>query len=1487
MKNLAKIFFAVSVALFSFACATDMTEDLGVKVGGKTVLSVSTPDADEATKTAIGGKTDNGYKLVWSDGDQISVNGIVSDPLTEGGNGNASFSFQSLDLEAPYSVLYPGNEEGQVTFPAVQNYKNGTFDAGSAPMYGYSADGNSIQMSHLAGVVRLAVYGKGVLNSIVLTPAEGNLAGTYTVDFTEETRGALTAVEGTTSSTVTLSFGEGLDVDTTAEAPVEFFIALPAGEYGKVTIDLVAETGTMKKSFNTAGEKNIVAGTVRVMPTFKLGVGGAGEIVIDGEDKLMEFAENADDYTKATVTADIDMSGVEWTSIEGFAGEFNGGNCTISGLKAPLFGTTNAASIHDVKLNVAISDYTAGQYFGALACNLTNEAAVVEDCSVSGTITLVGESGNSSYHAALIGLSESNNEFKNLSSSVALTISTTYNTGFVYIGGVMAKHSGALTNATHTGNITFEGKQTKDGNTEIAGICHYVEGNVTNCVNGDATDKHNAGNILVQNAEVVAGHYSMIAGVVYKAESANISGCYNYGDLTVADAGKSYKGIRISGIFDNSTTLGLAVTNCENHGNLTASATLTTAVNCYGGITANKLSTASYTNAHNYGNITLTAEHSSGHNTYVGGLLGGGIINASSYAFSLENCSNNGKLTFLGAQTDTANSRFLELGGLVAAVQSASEFNMTNCHNYGEILIGGTTSGIIRAGGVFGDVRKLTANNVGNNAKITCTTNFTYSGAASHGIGGFVGFLYNFDLGTAEGENYYNYGYIDVSGATFTKSDTFYVGGAVAYADEAKGDCVNKATVYCDINTGSNTLKTGMVLGVPASVNVAVNNCSLGGTINGTELDKNNYYQYIASNVDAYTKKSVLAEKNDIAYISAVNAEKQYPDQDPEVVVPNMIATPDNFVAFATALKAGTTDKEVTVTANLDLSGVSTDLYPINNFEGVFNGGDFEISGLKAPLFGETAATAIRNVKLVEVAIDNYAAGQYFGALACNITNENAVVENCSVIGDIKLVGDVATKCYHASLIGYSASTVEFKNLTSSANIEFAGTSYGGTLYLAGVVATHNGGLNRAVNTGALTFSGAQGANQLEIAGVVGWIDGVGKMTNCVNGSAESDQDGAIKIEGNVESGVTAMAGVVRNFKGSEMDGCYNYGSLTLNRKDKTHSTLRASGLFDTCADGATIKNSENYGHIRIAAETTNISYFGGIVANKAGGTDGVEFNNVHNHGNITLTEGFVNSGTEHISVAGFNATRLNSSNVTHTLTNCSNTGVITTAGDCGSKNLYVGGFFSRISDINSVTMTDCWNNGAFNIGGTAYKIYVGGIVGAMAKKVVAKNVGNWAKLHFNGTTTDESTGSAGSGTCYGIAGFAGYSTAAIGTDTGESVFNYGEISVDGATIPNAKTHCRIAGIAGYTSASVKNASVYCTVTSGALTKGMIIGVGTSSSIKIDNCSVGGKLNATDISSSNCKAYTNGALKSTSNVTNITHLTAAPTYEDWLAALNN
>lgn len=41
MKNLTKIFVAVAVLFASFACTTDVTEDLGVKVGGQNEVVLS------------------------------------------------------------------------------------------------------------------------------------------------------------------------------------------------------------------------------------------------------------------------------------------------------------------------------------------------------------------------------------------------------------------------------------------------------------------------------------------------------------------------------------------------------------------------------------------------------------------------------------------------------------------------------------------------------------------------------------------------------------------------------------------------------------------------------------------------------------------------------------------------------------------------------------------------------------------------------------------------------------------------------------------------------------------------------------------------------------------------------------------------------------------------------------------------------------------------------------------------------------------------------------------------------------------------------------------------------------------------------------------------------------------------------------------------------------------------------------------------------
>ena len=189
MKNLTKIFMAVVAGMFAFSCVTDTTEDLGIKVegqGGVTELSVSL----EASRTHLGEKAEDLYPLYWSEGDAISVNGTVSNPLAAGGAANADFKFNE-EISHPFCVVYPASaaatvEEGEVVEPeapvtaypvnflAEQPYTVGTFAPQAAPMYGYATEGFNVQLQHLTGVLRLAIKGNGEkVTSIVVKAQKG------------------------------------------------------------------------------------------------------------------------------------------------------------------------------------------------------------------------------------------------------------------------------------------------------------------------------------------------------------------------------------------------------------------------------------------------------------------------------------------------------------------------------------------------------------------------------------------------------------------------------------------------------------------------------------------------------------------------------------------------------------------------------------------------------------------------------------------------------------------------------------------------------------------------------------------------------------------------------------------------------------------------------------------------------------------------------------------------------------------------------------------------------------------------------------------------------------------------------------------------------------------------------------------------------------------------------------------------------------------
>lgn len=111
MKTLSKLFVAM-VALFAYACATDATEDLGVKLdGGQTEITLSL----EESRTQLGEKVEGVYPLYWSEGDAIAVNGVPSEPLTKAADGASAATFVvNGEVAYPHNIVYPADRKSVV-----------------------------------------------------------------------------------------------------------------------------------------------------------------------------------------------------------------------------------------------------------------------------------------------------------------------------------------------------------------------------------------------------------------------------------------------------------------------------------------------------------------------------------------------------------------------------------------------------------------------------------------------------------------------------------------------------------------------------------------------------------------------------------------------------------------------------------------------------------------------------------------------------------------------------------------------------------------------------------------------------------------------------------------------------------------------------------------------------------------------------------------------------------------------------------------------------------------------------------------------------------------------------------------------------------------------------------------------------------------------------------------------------------------------------
>ncbi len=227
-------------------------------------ISVDIPQSQ--TRTALGERDGEGnYSVYWSAEDMLVANGSPSTSISiKNGGRSAQFTYGVID--APFKLTYPYTEGSlcaedrpTVVFAAEQNYKEGTFGVGYAPMCGYNTGLGTSVLKHLAGVLRISLIGSTTLSKIEIIAEEGvALAGEFDVNCQT---GDITPIEGVTVNKVTYLANQELSNEAKS-----FFVVVPAGNLGVCKILLIDNQGLCMK-LNWNGQ-NVKAGIVREFDPF-------------------------------------------------------------------------------------------------------------------------------------------------------------------------------------------------------------------------------------------------------------------------------------------------------------------------------------------------------------------------------------------------------------------------------------------------------------------------------------------------------------------------------------------------------------------------------------------------------------------------------------------------------------------------------------------------------------------------------------------------------------------------------------------------------------------------------------------------------------------------------------------------------------------------------------------------------------------------------------------------------------------------------------------------------------------------------------------------------------------------------------------------------------------------------------------------------------------------------------------------------------------
>ena len=1425
MKNLTKIFMAVVAGMFAFSCVTDTTMDstptFENEVGGvKTVLSVGIADSEEL-RTQLGAWGETGYPMYWSNGDQISVNGVASNELSLGEGvktAAAEFGF-GTSLNTPYCVAYPAAAEGQVKFAAAQSHAgNSTFGNNAAAMWGYSEDGEGVQLNHLTGVLKIgvvadeALVGKKLTYAQVSTIDRAPIAGDFEFDFAKGELGEPTA---SATEVISYSFGEG--VELSAE-PTYLHIAVPAGKYEELYVTLYdVDGGVMYATVKAGDSKPLTAGKVR-------------EFKKDGVEQLIKYAPTAEVFVvrdAATLSAfaakvkedasfakdvllvnDIDMAGTEWTPIEGYASTVLGNGYAIKNLSAPLFGETSA-SFKGLHLQVNMSSNNRAR-FGALACYIkaTDTATpTVDHCTVSGTVTIKNTEG--------------------------VDITAAANDTDLNFGGIIGRADGVkITDTENKATINVEQMVSSSTNT-IRGLVGGLVGHANAFVKSDKTivptkyiDVVNSGDInynaTTEADKKVGARVGGISGTISGGTNNNkcvFENCTNTGDITVhsTDCDVDNYCAGICPVFYG------GITNCVNRGDVKISGTCVTAY--LSGVVAyvnngDTVKEYKWTGCANYGKVsyeTATIENY----MHLGG-LGARIVNV-----GIDDCHNYGELY---ASTDSS-FRFINCGGVAAYLETKTEdevLYMTGCTNNAPINFWASTPAtatstydkyMYRIGGLTGY----------NNARVdSCTNN--ENGDIS--IKGSITQLYfnPSDLGARVG--------CEVAGCLAYKS------GKIATNITNYGDVTFDATLN-HLSTIDGDLYLAGCMGITTFSAEQQNFKNYGKITVGANSDITVTRAHIAGVLGdavshgAHTTVGAANEGSVVVNGTITTVAPVMKKSDNTTLVLN-----EEYIAIGGIRGAGRVKKSVCngvdgdgTKGSITISGtLDSTLIGIGGLVGYGNCIGDNIN------YGKISTTSTASFKGNTCIAGLVGMGQIWNG---NLNDEDKTLTNIKNYGDLEINGSCAKGTVSGSgelcVAGVAADfkDKEFKNAEKAVS-KSQWYNYGNisvdvtpsmTVLVGGVgvyLADGKNDLKQLYNNGNISVNNRVDNQNVRIGGVT---------YRAMSHFEDAENNGNITFTGKVyEMSIGGVIGADNNWNRKNLT---NNGAITVEKVTSAKSHIYLGGICYLFATGNTWawENCHNTGKIWSKSDVVSVKNLtiGGLMpyapVDQTDATKAEVFKNCSNSGDI-VCEGkyrrpYIGGlfGFLEYTTSGSKCPRL-------ILENCSNSGNITvsTIGNASDDaTAYVGGIIGRINECWTSYQKDgetiTWsgtikNSGNLKYNGKIYtgdkKVYMGGIVGRVAK---ATNNGNYLPVADNLQYIN----------------------------TGNITYEHNAVDLpltaDGL---NAHTYY-IGGIVGETGASpIANATVNCTITAiGTGSKGnigMIFGQSRTDVRKATNCQVAGSI---------------------------------------------